>query len=506
MKRATAFILALIICAGMIAGCSGGTENDTALTPEPAFTPGVTANPESVKNKTLTLQLYFPNKSKTKLISETRTFEALFSVSEAEAAMDELIKGTSRTDGLSLFPEGMYVINIEQTGGIATVDVSSEFRELEDPFDAYLARICIVNTLTLIKGIEYVSLLVDGSDPGILGLPCGAMAKYTSDINTRYNEYSAIAEQIASGGTGENPEGDSPLLAPRRAMLYYRDAKSRYIFPELRNITTNASDMASCAATIANELISGPQSSRLMALIPSETYLAEPPVLKENDDGKYDITLTFSSGMKQGLENDPVGFDHLIGSIVFSITSFVPDISSVIICIENEMVAGLSNGTTFPGGRMKRSDFREFLGSYISIYMPSATHNGISPVSRAVPYMTARTAQTRLRELLRGALMRDENVVSLFDDSIGTDDISVYCIKNDVIYISLSDSLYSWLDDKSLKDSRITVYSIVNTLTELPNIKSVQFLHGKEYAEKWGEHIYIQDPLIKNIGLVQTAQ
>jgi len=33
----------------------------------------------------------------------------------------------------------------------------------------------------------------------------------------------------------------------------------------------------------------------------------------------------------------------------------------------------------------------------------------------------------------------------------------------------------------------------------------VQFLVEGIYEEKWGEHIYIQDPMIKNAGLVQAS-
>ena len=78
----------------------------------------------------------------------------------------------------------------------------------------------------------------------------------------------------------------------------------------------------------------------------------------------------------------------------------------------------------------------------------------------------------------------------------GTQVIEVY-IADDIAYIDLSEEIFKNHPGGS-SGELMTVYSIVNTLTEIPPIKGVQILVGGNEAESLVGHIDISMPLIRD--------
>lgn len=87
-------------------------------------------------------------------------------------ALELLLKGPQAEERASaIFPEGTRVLGAEVKGGVATVNLSKEFRE-HFPAGTMAATVtlyCIVNTLTELPEVRAVRLQVEGKDLKTLG-------------------------------------------------------------------------------------------------------------------------------------------------------------------------------------------------------------------------------------------------------------------------------------------------------------------------------------------------
>ena len=112
--------------------------------------------------------LYFIKKDNKELASEYRYVNVSdIKNSMLETIMNELIKGPKSAELLNTIPEGTIVNDITQNGGKVVVDFSREFNQESDDESTKLQKIySVVNTLTEIKEVEEVEILVEGESLG----------------------------------------------------------------------------------------------------------------------------------------------------------------------------------------------------------------------------------------------------------------------------------------------------------------------------------------------------
>ena len=75
-------------------------------------------------------------------------------------------------------------------------------------------------------------------------------------------------------------------------------------------------------------------------------------------------------------------------------------------------------------------------------------------------------------------------------------------IRDNICYVDLSKDFMGMLSGVK---SDVTVYAIVNTLCELPNVSQVQFTINGEQWEKYGETENFNTPYERNLNLVTGA-
>ena len=77
-------------------------------------------------------------------------------------------------------------------------------------------------------------------------------------------------------------------------------------------------------------------------------------------------------------------------------------------------------------------------------------------------------------------------------------------LKGDIVYIDFSDEFIE-NHQNGLDDENATIYSIVNTLTELNEVSGVKILvNGKENKSFKDEVISFKDPFVRNESLIKT--
>lgn len=108
------------------------------------------------------IKLYFTDN--TSLVAEYRDVTLAKDQPAAYYVMEELLKGPQGSGLSAAIPSGTTLLSLSVSGGICTVNLSSEFlnNKPNTEHSGTLAVFSIVNTLTAVSGISKVQILVNG--------------------------------------------------------------------------------------------------------------------------------------------------------------------------------------------------------------------------------------------------------------------------------------------------------------------------------------------------------
>lgn len=116
--------------------------------------------------------LYFPSEDRRYVIPELR--EATLSENETAETylMRELLSGPQTVGLQTAMPDGTEVLNVSTSGGVCTVDLSSDFydKAFSGEYGLYTAVYSIVDTLTGLDTVDSVIFLKDGASIGGSGI------------------------------------------------------------------------------------------------------------------------------------------------------------------------------------------------------------------------------------------------------------------------------------------------------------------------------------------------
>ncbi len=116
--------------------------------------------------------LYFPSEDRRYVIPELR--EATLSENETAETylLRELLSGPQTVGLQPAMPDGTDILNVSTSGGICTVDLSSDFYDnaFSGDYGLYTAVYSIVDTLTGLESVDSVIFLKDGASIGGSGI------------------------------------------------------------------------------------------------------------------------------------------------------------------------------------------------------------------------------------------------------------------------------------------------------------------------------------------------
>jgi germination protein M len=164
--------------------------SDNTTTPDPAkttTTPAVTKAPEATSNS-VKLTLYYPNSDGSGLVSTDRSIV----VADQEVIKAMFTELATPPTGLEKpLPKGTVLKSASVKDGVATMDLSSEFKKNFAGGSAgeEMTIYSIVNTLTTLSNIQSVQFLLDGEkQDGILGqLDTSAPIMPKDSLNVKTN-------------------------------------------------------------------------------------------------------------------------------------------------------------------------------------------------------------------------------------------------------------------------------------------------------------------------------
>ncbi len=173
MKKWIRLITMILIMVLLFCSCSKNKDKETDAEEDLTPTSSLSIDEEeaAVLNEKVPVILYFGDEQQTKLVKEIRYINIAEAKKGAETLasimVKELIAGPKAHGLKSVIPEGTSLrgpVKIEDR--VATVDLTKEFVEKHPGGDtlAELSVYSIVNTLTELKDIERVKIIINGKE------------------------------------------------------------------------------------------------------------------------------------------------------------------------------------------------------------------------------------------------------------------------------------------------------------------------------------------------------
>lgn len=435
---------------------------------------------EDVYENTETLVLYYPSTTDPeRLYAENRSIDASSTNTLVNVAVEELLKGPQHTDLFAVIPRTVRLIMTEQSGQIVTVHLSSEILSLSDR-ELLLAKISIINTLTSINGVEYVTLMCDEKEITVMGYASGAEGMFVGTLDEKIDQYRQAMESGANS---------------RKITLYFQNRSGEYLIPEIRTIE-NRSDLAE---TIINELIAGPSdTSRSYAVMRPQMHLIETPILTDTSDGSM-LLIVNLTGDDTFLSESSGQLMMRVGAIVLSLASNMPDVDYVSVQIDslsiNRYVAGRS-------GYLHASMFRNLVGNTMHLYYPNETGTHLVEVERMVDQSSVGVARDTLTELFRGPQEMESPDAVPLPVMLSDSDVLSLQIQNGQVTVNLKKDAVDMIFALDHDTQYTCIYAIVNSLCGLQGINRVAFLANGETITSGGV-VSMEGALMPNIGLAR---
>lgn len=473
MKSIVCLIAAVFMC--FLSSCA---KNSTIVNPPPLT--DINWLGQSL-TRTISMPLSFQNIDGKRLVVEMRDVEIESGKSVVEATVEELIKGPTNPQMRAVLP-GVHLKSIEVSGEVANIEFSSEYEQLF-PVEMLTARAAIANTLTAVSDIKYVNIYSDGREPGYGRKPLGAMEHLIGDLNL-YQDQTRQELELAF-------ISQEDLTEKRLATFYFADPSDEYLLAEVRQVEFLNADYIN---TLLNELTAGPRTEGNLPVLEG-IMLLEEPMVSIVASGKSTITINLSQYPK----NESLAY----GSIVHTITGFVPEVQYVIIKVKGEMVVEVANAGEFIDGLMRSEHFTSLIGNRVALYFSNEKQTNLFTVQRTMHQKSVDIPRALLEALIKGPIASDSRQLkNAFPKDVTVDDILSVGLSNNTAIVNMKNAFAQKCMGIHENDEYLMIYSIVNTMTVINGIKQVQFLVEGKTVESLGGKIYLARPLMRNTGII----
>ena len=483
----------------LLTACQGGgvplrTETPVAL---PTAATGLVAPiGDAALEYTAPATLYLPQTDGTHLISVTADIPCSAARLEAESIVRALLQYPGEGLATSLGGEvklALYGANpVEVSGNVATVNLAASALQL-DRKSLYVCGQAIANTLCELKSIQYVNLLVMDKQIGLdlaSTLPAGALSRSLSaNVGAVYEQ--ALSQRVKPG---EDPEGRQFNAT---VALYFPLSALNGVMAEARNVSFSGQSPETMITQILRELSEGPVSVSGSPAIPLLAgLLLEPPVVEEPADGAgKTVTLRFDVSLWDMIQNLGVSRASLTASLCYTLATFIPNVTGIVVYVGNERVdhvmLGATEGLLFESGIERRSHFAPLLMDNATLYFANADATALVATQRPMPYYRRANPRALLLALFGGPSAADsvQGLSPALTTGILSDaDILGLSISEHTLLVNLSANTEKLGSGVTGAGERLMAYAMVNTLLCFERARSVCFFeNGNPMAGFTGE-------------------
>lgn len=458
--------------------------------PEPEAAVPLAPIGDSRADRVRSVVIYHPDAIGLNLVTDVRevTYGSDLTLEEAvvEAVLDEL--GADADD--------IQLLSLEVSQRVATVNLSIDARML-DPEQLHSLRAALVNSLLELSDMDYVNVLINDREECIIQLPTGTLNRFGTELDAEWTQ--AASEQARF-------DSDESAVLERYMTLYFGAAGGEYILPEVRSARIEGDDYL---GAVVEQLLRGPDDTLTYSrLMPSDSeYLRRTPAIVVSDDGNRIAVLSFNGKIMEYFERNGISTALAMGALTRSICGFVPEVDGVLCDINGITLTELTdiNGEVvyaFDDGIMRRSDFDSLVGEVARVYYPSGEPAVLKPYDIAVSRYDVDNPRALLKLLMEAP--EDGGARRAMPQGVTDADVLGVRVDSDQVLINLSGAFYQACQGMSADEARALVYSIVNTMCELPGIKSVRFYFDGERVDYLAGAICLRGPLMSNVGIVRS--
>lgn len=504
--------LALVLCCTLtLTGCQNSRESSAlpAQTLPPAEAKYAAPTGSDALNHTATVPLFLPSKDGQRLLTEYITLPLNHGRHSAETIVQALLSypGSAQAAALYGHPNlSLYgAAPVEVSSGVCTVNLAASALQLEHEL---FYRVCTAMAATLceLDDVHYVNVLVADQAVGmdITGnLPLGSQTSHPGE------ELTVLWEQMDARRTplGENP-ADTPVTAV--ATLYFPLADGSGIAAETRNLTFSGQSADQLAAGLVSALSAGAQYLPGASAMPDlSALMSAAPQTTELDDGGRMVSVYFHTGLENSLRQAGVDMPCFISALTYTLTTFIPSVSSVRMYIGDTPLTSLYSAVhgnlIFQNGRILRQQFAPYLMEQVTLYFSSG--DKLKEVRRAMPYHQAQDPQALLLELMEGPtqLELDAGYAPVLPAGMTQADILGIALEGDTLLVNLSAHCAELLRSQGAAGEQNTCYSLVNTLCQSIGATRMRFFFDGQVIEELGGTLYWGGEFLMNPSLIDQT-
>lgn len=472
MKKTLCLMIAAVF---LMTGCTSIVKEDARKT---KYENNLASNyqkvdltPEAKK----TPALYFLNSEGTTLVAETRSIAIEQNTRPEMQVIEELLKGPADKN-LRRVGDGFELESIEKMYNVVNVNLTSKSIRTDD--EIFRLSLAVANTLSEFLNVNYVNVYVNGRAAGYQTKPVGAFTKNQGILA----DEKAKQSQKASLSSAEIP-----------TVLYFLDNSEKYLVPEVRNVSYTGDNYIS---RMIEELAKGPEEMYYYRQsVDSSIRIAGAPVVETDASGHSILVVDLNKlpvVFTQGFED---GETLATASIVYTLLGFYPGVDKIRFTV---------NGVSLNANIYSKSDFKGYIGASVRLYFPNADSTMLMRVDRTISQDIASFPSTVLAELIRGPAETDSSDMwPAFPEGVSDEDVKNVYIAKDIVVVDFNSSILDKLKNMSSEDEMLMVYSIINSLTYLRDIRLVQFLVDGQRTQYLSNSIDIRDPMMKNPGIIK---
>ena len=503
-------LLCLLLCLLTLTGCSSRiiTDDTPTATLPPAEAGSVPRGTDGLTYEA-TVPLSLPSADGSRLLTVYQRMTLDRSSVNARAVVEALLSYPGSDEVRRLGGDitlGLYGKNpVEVSGGICTVNLSASALSLSYS-EYYTLCLSLASTLAQVDGITGVNVLVCDQPAGldIAGyLPVGTVSAHPGeDLGALWELMDARRVPL-----GQNP---TQVALSSTVTLYYPLADGTGVMPETRSITFSGQSPAQLASGLLSAMSAGSQTLEGVCAMPDITsMLTQLPTISEQADGSRMVTLYFTGGLENRLSLLGIEPMCFTASVVLTLTTFIPNVSSVCIVSGSTMMTSLYSRSlgalSFRDGVQRRSQYAALLRDQLTLYF--AQDSRLTAVTRSAAYGTVNDPAQLLTLLSEGPTEaeRQSGLSPVLPEGLDDSDLLGAAIEDGVLVLHLSERAANAIRSANrdgTHDEQLLCYSLVTTLCRAFGLNRCRFCFAGDAEESLGGSIYWRGEFLINAGML----
>ena len=375
----------------------------------------------------------------------------------------------------------------------------------EKVYKDYLA---ITATLCELDEISYVNILIAGLSHEMTGnMPLGTFVGQPDKNIQGFNIQTAWEQMEAKRTPTGMDAAKIPLKTP--ATLYYPLPDGRGVGCTIREVSFEGQTQVQLATGLIDTVSTVLKSMSAGQNIPElKSLLLREPLVTDMENGTQQIVLNLREDAEEQLKAGNTDLACFAAAMIYTLTTFVPNIRYVSLRIGNQMTELKSEhfGTvTALGGLFSRESVEPFLKGSITVYF---ARNGIlceceQPITRRA----ADSPRAQLCVIMEGpdATEQENGIKATLPEGIREDDILGISAEGDTLLVNLSENFREAIRENGAENETLLCYSMVNTLCKNTGMKRVRFYFEGKQEEHIAGTIYWAGEFMYNIGLAEKG-